>query len=142
MKPLRYTLYVTPTSSDMKTCVETSGFVVCDNTITDPLDGVAIVAFSSLRWVVPDGLTFLVLERLPLTADVQYVDAIPLRWLLATFRFSELDDWLSFADGEDLFVIDNLELIETAVFIQLWFDTYAYCDWLHVHLLESIDEAL
>ena len=77
-----------------------------------------------------------------LTADVQYVDASPLCWLLATFRFSELDDWLSFADGEDLFVIDNLELIETAVFIQLWFDTYAYCDWLYVHLLESIDEAL
>ena len=135
MKPSRYT-------SNMQACVETSGFVACDNTITDPLDGVAIVAFSSLRWVVPDGLTFLVLERLLLTLDEQDVDAILLRWFRTTFRFRELDDWLTLTDGEELLVIDELEVLWTTEVIQLGFDADADRQWFHVHLLELVDEAL
>ena len=135
MKPSRYT-------SDMKTGIKTSGSVVGDNAITDPLDGVAIVAFSSLRWVVPDGFTFLVLERLLLTLDEQDVDAILLRWFRTTFRFRELDDWLTLTDGEELLVIDELEVLWTTEVIQLGFDADTYRKWFHVHLLELIDEAL
>lgn len=126
----------------MKTGVETSGSVVGDNTITDPLDGVAIVAFSSLRWVVPDGFTFLVLERLLLTLDEEDVDAILLRWFRTTFRFRELDDGLTLTDVEELLVIDELEVLWTAKVIQLRFDANAYRKWFHVHLLELVDEAL
>ena len=126
----------------MKAGVETSGSVVGDNAITDPLDGVAIVAFSSLRWVVPDGFTFLVLERLLLTLDEQDVDAILLRWFRTTFRFRELDDWLTLTDGEELLVIDELEVLWTAEVIQLGFDADVYRKWFHVHLLELVDEAL
>ena len=126
----------------MQTRIETSGSVVGDNTITNPLDGVAIVALSSLRWVVPDGFTFLVLERLLLTLDEEDVDAILLRWFRTTFRFRELDDGLSLTDGEELLVIDELEVLWTTEVIQLGFDADADRKWFHVHLLELVDEAL
>ena len=126
----------------MQASVKSSGCVVADDPVTDPLDGVAIVAFSSLRWVVPDGFTFLVLERLLLTLDEQDVDAILLRWFRTTFRFRELDDWLTLTDGEELLVIDELEVLWTTEVIQLGFDANADRQWFHIHLLELVHEAL